>query len=220
VIWALDGRPVSSFDGRRALVLPNSSRAATYGIITREDTETLGKVETSRRASARIGSFLDADGAPYATLLELAPESVGVPRPAALWEGFAGLVGSRVSKASPHAGEPLVVTLDWLAFRPADRDYTVSVQLVGPPNPANGSPLWAQEDKQPAGESYPTTAWQEGETISEAYRLQIPTDAPRGEYSVQVSLYLLATGARVPAFDANGTRLADDAYPLFRIDVR
>lgn len=211
VIWALDGRRISSFDGRRALVLPDSSRAASYGIITREDTLTAQSFAEHRVHATPREQFFALDGVPYATVYDFAAASSDALGDVTRAGDFGALHSPRVA---PISDETIRVDLEWAALKPADKNYTVSVQLVGPVNPATGSPLWAQEDKQPAGGTYPTSDWRAGERILETFTLKIPRDVPPGEYSIQVNLYFLETGERVPLYQQNGARLEHDALTV------
>lgn len=233
--WALDERRFSSFDGRRALVLPNSEGAVSYGIITYEDKDSLNTLRQLFPAAQLSGHFRDRTGAPYATILTI-PKQVGTSRQgvstgqgvsllepshrlAVRVDDFADLLGFDLATLRAAPGETLNLTLYWTSRAPAVDNYTVFVHLVGPTHPSTGSPIWAQADSQPARGTYTTREWQIGETILDRYALRIPFEAPRGEYGIQVGMYLLETGARVPLLDARGNRLTDDALQLTTITV-
>jgi len=85
-----------------------------------------------------------------------------------------------------------------------DQRYTAFVHLLGPPNPALGSPLWAQDDHEPGQATYSTDRWFPGEVIVDTFDLQIPADAPPGEYTLSTGFYDLETMARLPRSDATG----------------
>jgi len=217
VRWALDGRPVSSFDGRRALVLPDSSRAVTCGIITHEDQQSLAQLQNAFAGTASDEQIFDAAGQPYATLLTFAPHTrraITPQHPLAIRAGdFASLVGFDRTPPTPQRGDTIRVRLYWSAEQAAAKDYTVFVHLVGPLNPATHSPLWAQSDKQPGDGTHPTRQWQPGEMIIEEYEFKFPPEALRGEYKIQAGMYLLETGARVPLAE-NTQRLPEDTVTL------
>lgn len=212
VRWALENRRLSSFDGRRVLVLPDSSRPATCGIITREDPQTLDALMA--QGAQILRQYKDASGAPYATLVEIPPKMSPPPAGRASMGDFATLIGTSLSPVEPERGAATIVNLRWRARQSAPRDYTVFVQLLGPTNPATGSPVWAQDDKQPGGGTYPTSDWQSGETIIENYTLKLPNNAPPGRYTVEMGMYLLDTGERVPLVQADGVRAPNDALVL------
>lgn len=120
--------------------------------------------------------------------------------------GNATLTGYRV-----EGERQLHVALLWRADQRIEKDYTVFVHLAD----ANQRVI-AQQDRAPAFGLYPTTLWQPGESIVDAYDLSI--DAP-GKYTLIVGMYDPATLARVSAFDANGKRLPDDRVILTQITI-
>jgi 4-amino-4-deoxy-L-arabinose transferase-like glycosyltransferase len=111
-------------------------------------------------------------------------------------------------------GQTLNLTLYWQALRRPTRDFTVFTQLVGPDGRVHG-----QQDNQPQGGRYPTTAWDVAQMVIDRYALTVPDGAPRGQYRLLVGMYDLATGVRLPAVRANGTPLADDAIELTTLVV-
>ena len=217
VIWAFDGRPVASFDGRRVLVLANSSRAATYGIITHEDARTAAQLSNAFAESNLPQHFLDAAGKTYAAVLSFpasARRQIAPQHPLAVRAGdFASLAGFDVEPSAFARGDTVRVRLYWDAAKSADRNFTAFVHLVGPNNPATHSPLWAQDDKQPGGGTYPTTRWQNGETIVDEYVFKVPPEAVPGKYQIETGMYWLETGERVP-LSVNDARIPDDAVTL------
>ncbi len=88
-------------------------------------------------------------------------------------------------------------------WRPAgnmQEDYTVFVHLLGPVNPESGSRVWAQDDAQPGHGTFPTSRWRPGETVIDQYTLKVPANAPNAEYEIEVGMYLLSTGERLPVW--------------------
>jgi len=220
--WALNGRPISSFDGRRVRVLPDSTRAATYGIITYEDTQTLDALQHAFTHAQPVESFSDLAGKPYASILTLdantenaSPEANDAPKVG----DFAVLNAGQCSGETTESTGAVLVTLCWDALKSVPRDYTIFVHLIGPPNPETHSTVWAQVDEQPGGGTFPTSQWRVGQTIIENYTLKIPENAPPGEYTVEVGMYLLETGERVP-LTRNGVRLPNDAVSLGSIKLK
>jgi hypothetical protein len=64
-----------------------------------------------------------------------------------------------------------------------------------------------------------TTDWQAGEVIVDPYRVPLAADAPAGEYSVHVGLYLLETLERLPVLNTAGQPL-DDKVIVGGLQVR
>lgn len=221
VIWALDGRPVSSFDGRRVLVLPNSDGAATYGIITREDSRTLAALQPYRTET--LQSISDFDAQRYSQLLLLDPVAaspistpIGDSRFGDLAEfGYALDPSSRFA-----AGGTIGLDAAWQAIKPTAERYTTFAQLVGPMNPATNSPVWAQQDRQPGNGTYATGEWRAGERIVEHFDLKIPEQALPGAYRVLIGMYLLETGERLPIFHSDGTHVPEDALLIHSFDLK
>lgn len=104
---------------------------------------------------------------------------------------------------------PVSLTLYWRALRQPADDFTVFVHLLGP-----ASDVVAQADSQPRANQYPTSIWDAGEQISDMYELALPADLPSGDYRLQVGMYRLATGERLPAQQANGEVWPDNAILL------
>jgi hypothetical protein len=94
------------------------------------------------------------------------------------------------------------LTLYWQTSAALDTSYTVFVHSLS----AEGG-LIGQADGPPLANHYPTTAWQAGEIVADS-RL-VPAG---GRY--RVGLYDPRSGERLPAFGAEGARLADDALVL------
>jgi hypothetical protein len=94
------------------------------------------------------------------------------------------------------------LTLYWQTSTSLDTSYTVFVHSLN-----TQEELIGQADGPPVANYYPTTAWDPGEVV------QDNRSVPAGDHYL-VGLYNPATGERLPAFTANGTRLADDAVVL------
>ena len=220
-------RPLSSFDGRAGLVLPPSDRASTVIVLLREDAVTLPVLQQAQPGGQIMRTWTDRYDRPYAVAYHLpavaesqAPLLVPNHRVEASFGGVARLLGFSVSAEEVAPGDTLYLTLYWQALAPLDKEYTVFTHLLGENNPATNGPLWAGHDSQPDGGQYPTTAWQPGELVLDVHALAVPAEAPPGEYQLEAGLYLLATMARLPAVDATGTPLAQDAALLGTVRVR
>jgi hypothetical protein len=118
-----------------------------------------------------------------------------------------------IDRAEVHPGETVGVQLAWRGLKQWDADYTVTVQLIGPDGRLHG-----QVDAWPVQGTLPTSAWSPGQTVSDAYRVALQPDAPRGRYRVEVGWYLLATLRRLPVVDAAG-RPVDDRFVIGEFDV-
>lgn len=218
-------RPFASFDGRAGLVLPPPGTAATVIVILREDQATLLALENARPDGTVTLTLADGYGNPYAAAYHL-PSTTGGdqqhPPPDRAVEATLGgavrLLGYSLD-GDTTPGTTLYLILHWQALAPLAEDYTVFAHLLGAHNPATNGPVWAGHDGQPVGGTYATRAWQPGEVILDVHPLTIPADAPPGEYQLEVGLYLLSTMTRLPATDAAGNPLPNDAVSLGTIEV-
>lgn len=100
--------------------------------------------------------------------------------------------------------EALNLSLYWTSDGPTDIPLTVFTQLIDATGFFRGG-----QDNQPVWGTYPTTAWQPGEKITDKYLLSPQPEAPPGRYQVWVGLYDLQTGERVMVLDEDGNPLAD-----------
>ncbi|MCL4488392.1 MAG: glycosyltransferase family 39 protein [Chloroflexi bacterium] len=213
--YGLDGRAVESFDGRKVLVLPPAGVDAAYGIVTRQDPSTLSRLARLFPNGQSIATISDYGGQPYATLFRSRGSALLAPQ---------YRVGARLGNEieligydSERKADSLALTVYWKSLVATNADYTVFVHLIGGQNPRTESPVWAQQDSQPGGGTFATYRWQPGETVVDEYALTIPADTPGGEYQVEIGMYVLKTGARVPVTDANGAPRENNRVLLERI---
>lgn len=98
----------------------------------------------------------------------------------------------------PAAVEQPLLTFDlvWESQAAVPIDYTVFVHLL-----TLDGELVEQSDSQPLDGRYPTSAWEPGETIIETR--QFVLDVPPGRYLLQVGMYELETGNRLPVSGDN-----------------
>jgi hypothetical protein len=92
-------------------------------------------------------------------------------------------------------------------------DYVVFVHLLD-----SEGELVTQADGPPIDGDYPTSYWAPGELIADERTLPVGELEP-GVYQLKVGMYLLETGERLPAVNAAGERLPNDAIALTEIDL-
>ncbi len=109
-------------------------------------------------------------------------------------------------------GEDLHLTLFWQAQGNSATDYSVFVHVLD----SNGAML-TQQDGQPVQGFLPTSLWHKGQIIADTHTLTIPAGAALGEYPIQVGLYDLATGTRLPI--RQGATTLGDTIPLTRLVI-
>ena len=114
------------------------------------------------------------------------------------------LCGYAVSSDRAAPGEWLSVTFWWELPHPVDRGANSFVHLIGPTvNPATGTPLWGQEDKQMA-----INWWWPGRMYRDTYTFRVLPDAPPGEYRLEVGWWDPDTQQRYPPRIVHGAGIA------------
>ncbi len=120
------------------------------------------------------------------------------------------LLGYELAQDAVQPGGALELTLYWQADEPLTARYKVFTHLLGEVwNAANGNFIWGQVDSEPAAGQAPTTTWAPGAVIADRYTIPVAADAPDGLYRLEVGLYGLVDGQRLPVFDAAGQPLGD-----------
>jgi hypothetical protein len=143
------------------------------------------------------GQRLPVDGADqwplgYVTLLPSAqgdlPHSVSIN-----FGDEIELVGFDFDRRVMRPGDSLTLTLWWKALARPSQDYAVFTHLVLPPDA-----VWAQKDAQPQNGTAPTSSWEPGQRMEDAYVLTLPDNAPPGVYFVEIGVYDRETFDRLP----------------------
>ena len=101
------------------------------------------------------------------------------------------------------------LALYWRAKRPVAANYSVFVHLLD-----SAGNMLGQADGAPYANRYPTGAWRPGEIIVDRRAITAAVPDVTQIDRIAVGLYDQATGVRLPAFAADGARLAGDALLL------
>lgn len=89
----------------------------------------------------------------------------------------------------------ITLRLNWVAHEQMTTPYWFSALLLQP----DGSPLAAAAVWQPRATNYPTTCWPPGTVISDEITLDLPPDAPPGDWWLSLAAFSDATGVeRLP----------------------
>lgn len=104
------------------------------------------------------------------------------------------------------------LTLTWRSLKPLSVDATMFVHLW------KDGVFVSAHDGDSLGELLPLSAWQPGFEIVDVRHISL-SGLAAGRYEVRVGLYQRSNGTRYPAFDANGSRLMDDAAPIGTFDA-
>lgn len=196
LVWQVRGRMLRAFDGEFGLVLaPEGPERSLYLIRTfLGDSRSLPALKGIYPTGRVVHQVNDLRGNPHSLVFAVEPGTKPLLQPqnrlSANFGGEVELLGSDLSNTVLRPGDALTVTLYLKSLSgPTSSSYTVFTHLVGPPNPASGSPVWAGHDRPPLHNSYPTTRWGQGEIILDQHAFSIPDDAPSGAYQVEAGLY-------------------------------
>lgn len=202
--YGLAQRSARSFDGRSVLVVPPPGTLAAYGIVTREDKQSLARLEKIFPNGRVVDAINDWKDKPYAAIFRSDGAANSAPQQAvnARLGDAIELIGYDLARE----GSRIAVTIYWRSRVETPIDYTVFVHLLG----ATPAVVLAQDDARPGRGSYPTPRWRAGEIIIDEYHLNIPRDAPAGDYQIEIGMYQLETGARARVIDARGAPMEND----------
>jgi 4-amino-4-deoxy-L-arabinose transferase-like glycosyltransferase len=115
------------------------------------------------------------------------------------------LLGADRDRGDLRPGETLALSLYWLAGAEIEEDYLVALWLEGDEGRVD---LWRGP---PVHGQHPFPAWQAPGFLRDRYALRLPTDAPAGDYQLQMAL--LDTDGRPQPTDAG------EAVTLYTIHV-
>jgi len=116
------------------------------------------------------------------------------PLEARLGDGVLFL-GYDLSSEDVKPSDTLHLTLYWQALSEMQVSYTVFTHLLDP-----GQRVWGQLDSIPGTGAMPTTSWLGGEVITDRYEIVVNSEAPPGEYTVEIGMYDADTGQRLPVY--------------------
>ena len=115
-----------------------------------------------------------------------------------IFEDRAQILGYHV-QGRTRSGNTLYVTLHWQALRQVSDNDQVYVTLLD----YNGQE-WSKDEHQPGFGFTPTSRWQPGEIIPDAYTLSLPADMPPGNYQLRMGLYNPTTLIHHTAHNSQG----------------
>ncbi len=146
----------------------------------------------------------------YAIPQATPPQEIQYPREVLLGDRIRFL-GYNLLKSEVEAGDILSLTLFWEALEPVEERYKVFIHLLDAQDHIVG-----QRDTEPGGGARTTTTWQEGEVIADNHGVLILPGTPPGEYRVEMGMYSLPSGERLPAKEGE---TSDDRILLLPIRV-
>jgi hypothetical protein len=189
-----------AFNGRACTVLPAVTRApTTYAVIVTEDDQTLPALQAAFPGGA-LTRMPDSAERDYAALYAIPAGKtarVGAAETPAEFGELMRLRDYRLGEVALAAGETLQLALTWELMAATPAQLSTYVHVIGPPR-ADGSIVYAQIDREPCDNAYPTWQWQAGELLIEKVGLALPGDLPAGTYDLTVGWYDTLSLARLP----------------------
>lgn len=89
--------------------------------------------------------------------------------------------------------QALLLNLYWQPLQPLPYDYAIFLHLQN-----NQGQTVAQRDTVIRATDYPTSHWQAGELAIDLADLAVPSALPPGQYSLEMGVYRIETGERLP----------------------
>ncbi len=108
------------------------------------------------------------------------------------------LLGYNLPTPEVMPGDILQLSLFWQAMVPMQQRYKVFTHILD----AHGH-MVGQRDAEPGGGAKITTVWKLDEQVIDNYGLLILPATPPGEYVVEIGMYNLETGQRLPVMEAD-----------------
>jgi hypothetical protein len=115
------------------------------------------------------------------------------------FSGQTKLLGYTLQADEIKPGDSIQLALYWQGLADMETSYTVFTHLID-----ENERIMGQKDNPPVSGLYPTTEWTPGEEIVDRYEIATDPEIPPGEYSIEIGLYKLDTGERLPVLDAMG----------------
>jgi mannosyltransferase len=103
------------------------------------------------------------------------------------------LLGYSLPTTEVRPGDILQLTLFWRAVSPMGERYKVFTHVLD-----GRGHLVGQRDAEPGGGAKITAIWKEGEQIVDNYGLPILPATPPGDYLIEIGMYGLTDGRRLP----------------------
>jgi hypothetical protein len=124
------------------------------------------------------------------------------------------LLGYDFNATELKAGDTLSLTLYWKALSEMETSYTVFIHLLDAEDK-----IWGQLDSLPGNGSLPTTGWLPGEVIVDQFEVPVQSDAPPGQYLIEIGMYQAETGQRLSIINWKG-QVVDNKILLDEVTVQ
>jgi hypothetical protein len=155
------------------------------------------------QAAVTVSELQTVGGATQITVAEV-PDNEDV-----LFNEELRLRGYQLPAEKYQPGETVNITLFWQVERTPTADHTLFVHLLD----ASGQ-LITQLDRPAGGTISPTSTWREGELWRDTYPVQLPEEAPNGQYTLRIGMYDWPSLERLPITNTN-----EDSWELEKIII-
>jgi hypothetical protein len=146
-----------------------------------------------------------ADGAVRLASLKLVPRPGNVPNPTRVNFGDqVALVGYDLSTRVIRPGETVSVTLYWQALAPVQEDYSIFLHLT-----STTGDVPVKNDSFPYTSPKRTRRWSPGQVMTEVRALAVPDYVPAGLYDIDMGVFSVDTGDRLPIIAPDGHRVSE-----------
>jgi len=179
-------------DDRRIEFLPGTPPGVYRLGLSLYDLQRQRGLESAEGSEMILGLVEVPKGRPLSDTLDIQHEL------GADFGGVARLLGYSMTGDLQPGGE-INLTFFWQALAATDQDYTVFIHLMD-----EEGHVWGQGDSPPADGFYLTTEWEKEEIVRDQHSIAIPPEAPAGEYRLDVGMYLVSTGERLPVSSEEG----------------
>lgn len=115
------------------------------------------------------------------------------------FSGQIKLLGYTLKAEEIKAGDSVQLALYWQGLSNMETSYTVFTHLID-----ENERIMGQKDNPPVSGLHPTMEWTPGEKIVDRYEIATSPEIPPGEYSIEIGLYELDSGERLPILDVMG----------------
>jgi hypothetical protein len=144
---------------------------------------------------------------PLSSVCSLGTISVRVgylPAGAVNFDDKIAMLSVKVNPFQLQPGGVLDVELQWQTLSPMLQDYTIFLQVLD-----KADNIVGQVDSWPLQGTYPTSSWEPGEIVDDAFRIQLDSELSPGPYKLHLGWYLLEDLRRLPLLNEVGQATDD-----------
>lgn len=214
---------IRTYDGNHCVVFPQTTTSQTsFIIMDSEEGNSLPLLQsTFPQGNIIHNAQLGPDGLSFLAY-QIPPNTPAEHQPQhpvfTNWNDELSLIGYDISGNEFKAGDTISLNLYFQPLTDMSAKYTAYIHQFGAVNPETGSPVWAQVDREPCFQAYPTSWWREGEIIRDTFHLTLAPDSPPGDYTLTTGFYRWPELTRLDVVEATNP-VTDQAVILQTIEI-